>query len=137
MYLLYLHDICGSQFEIAAQNIFDQDSGAFTGEISAKQLKDANIKWTLVGHSERRTILREDDSFLARKTECAIRNGVNVILCCGETLGQRDEGKTIEVVTDQLRKVKQEIDEDAWKSIVIAYEPVWAIGTGKVATTGK
>lgn len=97
------------------------------------QLKDSNITWTLLGHSERRVILQETDTFVASKTKAALDGGLSVILCCGESLEQREAGKTIEVVTNQLRAVAKEVQD--WSKIVIAYEPIWAIGTGKVATT--
>jgi len=125
------------KFEVAAQNVFDKPSGAFTGEISAVQLKDSGINWTLLGHSERRTVLNEDDGFIASKTKCSIEHGIGVILCCGESLQEREKGTTVEVVTRQLDAVNKVVDKDAWKKIVIAYEPIWAIGTGKVASTGE
>lgn len=122
-----------SGIEVAAQNVFDKPNGAFTGEISVSQLKDSNITWTILGHSERRVILQESDSFVASKTKTALDGGLGVILCCGESLEQREAGKTIDVVTNQLRAVAKEVSD--WSKIVIAYEPIWAIGTGKVATT--
>lgn len=137
LYLLLTREHLDSKFQVAAQNIFDKPSGAFTGEISAAQLKDSGISWTLLGHSERRTVLREEDSFIASKTKCAIEHGIGVILCCGESLEEREKGVTVEVVTKQLDAVNKEVGKDAWKNIVIAYEPIWAIGTGKVATTGE
>lgn len=121
--------------EVAAQNVFDKPNGAFTGEISVDQLKDSGITWTILGHSERRVILLEDDSFVASKTKAAIDGGISVILCCGESLEQREAGKTIEVVTAQLKAVAEKLDKKDWDKVVIAYEPIWAIGTGKVATT--
>ena len=137
LYLLITLEHIYPKFEVAAQNIFDKPSGAFTGEISAAQLKDSGIAWTLLGHSERRTVLKEDDSFVASKTKSAIESGIGVILCCGESLEEREKGTTVEVVTKQLDAVNKTVEKDAWKNIVIAYEPIWAIGTGKVATTGK
>jgi len=136
LYLLLTREHLDSKFEVAAQNVFDKPSGAFTGEISAAQLKDSGITWTLLGHSERRTVLREEDSFIASKTKCSADQGVGVILCCGESLKEREEGITVDVVTKQLDAVNKAIDKEAWKNIVIAYEPIWAIGTGKVATKG-
>lgn len=103
------------------------------GEISVSQLVDSGITWTLLGHSERRVILKEDDAFVASKTKAALNGGVGVILCCGESLEQREAGTTVEVVTRQLGAVAKEVSD--WSKIVIAYEPIWAIGTGKVATT--
>lgn len=137
LYLLLTREHLDPKFEVAAQNIFDKPSGAFTGEISASQLKDSGISWTLLGHSERRTVLREDDDFIASKTKSAIEQGIGVILCCGESLEEREKGTTVDVVTRQLDAVNKMVDKEAWKNIVIAYEPIWAIGTGKVATTGK
>ena len=136
LYLLLAREHLGSNIEVAAQNVFDKGNGAFTGEISVSQLKDSNITWTLIGHSERRTILREDDEFTACKTKAALDGGIGVILCCGETLEQREQGVTNEIVTKQLAAVNEKIGKDGWMDVVIAYEPIWAIGTGKVATTG-
>lgn len=99
------------------------------------QLKDSNITWTILGHSERRTILKESDDFVATKTKTALDGGIGVILCCGESLEEREAGTTVEVVTKQLEAVNKAISKDAWSKVVIAYEPIWAIGTGKVATT--
>lgn len=133
LYLLLTREHLRQGIEVAAQNVFDKPNGAFTGEISVSQLKDSNITWTILGHSERRVILQESDSFVANKTKTALDGGLGVILCCGESLEQREAGKTIEVVTNQLRAVAKEVKD--WSKIVIAYEPIWAIGTGKVATT--
>ncbi|QSZ36998.1 hypothetical protein DSL72_009090 [Monilinia vaccinii-corymbosi] len=133
LYLLLTRELLRPGLEVAAQNVFDKPNGAFTGEISVEQLKDSNIAWTLLGHSERRVILQEDDSFVASKTKAALDGGINVIFCCGESLEQREANKTIEVVTAQLKAVKDKVQD--WSKIVIAYEPIWAIGTGKVAST--
>jgi len=133
LYLLLAREHLKPDLEVAAQNVFDKPNGAFTGEISVSQLKDSNITWTLLGHSERRTILEETDAFVASKAKSALDGGIGVIFCCGESLEQRENNKTIEVVTDQLNAVKTKVQD--WSKIVIAYEPIWAIGTGKVATT--
>ncbi|KAK7516373.1 triosephosphate isomerase [Phyllosticta citriasiana] len=133
LYLLLVREHLRKEIEVAAQNVYDKPNGAFTGEISVEQLKSSGINWTLLGHSERRVILQEDDKFVASKTKAALDGGVSVILCCGESLEQREAGKTIEVVNNQLKAVAAEIKD--WSKIVIAYEPIWAIGTGKVATT--
>lgn len=133
LYLLLTREHARKGIEVAAQNVFDKPNGAFTGEISVSQLKDSNITWSLIGHSERRVILQETDDFIAKKTKTAIDGGINVILCIGETLEQRDAGKTMDVVISQLAAVSKQVQD--WSKIVIAYEPVWAIGTGKVATT--
>jgi len=133
LYLLLAREHLRPGLEVAAQNVFDRPNGAFTGEISVEQLKDSNITWTLLGHSERRVVLQEDDMFVAAKTQAALDGGVGVILCCGESLEQRESGKTVSVVTAQLDAVASKVKD--WSKIVIAYEPIWAIGTGKVATT--
>jgi triosephosphate isomerase (TIM) len=133
LYLLLTREHLRPGIEVAAQNVFDKPNGAFTGEISVSQLKDSNITWTLLGHSERRVILQESDDFVAKKTKAALDGGIGVILCCGETLEQREADKTLDVVTSQLSAVAKQVQD--WSKIVIAYEPVWAIGTGKVAST--
>lgn len=133
LYLLLVRDSLKPNIEVASQNVYDKPNGAFTGEISVSQLKDSNITWSILGHSERRTILRESDDVVASKTKYATENGVGVIWCCGESLEQRESGKTIEVVSKQLEALKAQISD--WSKVVIAYEPIWAIGTGKVATT--
>lgn len=135
LYLLLAREHLRPGIEVAAQNVFDKPNGAFTGEISVAQLKDSNITWTILGHSERRVILKESDQFVASKTKYALGEGLGVILCCGETLEQREAGKTESVVMAQLDAVANELKEKDWANVVIAYEPVWAIGTGKVATT--
>lgn len=118
--------------EISAQNVFDKASGAYTGEISPEQLKDLGVTWTLTGHSERRTIIKETDEFIATKTKFALDSGLGVILCVGETLEERKAGITLEVVARQLDAVSKIVSD--WTKIVVAYEPVWAIGTGLAAT---
>jgi len=133
LYLLLTRECLNPQIEVAAQNVFDKPNGAFTGEISVEQLKDSNITWSLLGHSERRVVLQEDDAFIASKTKTALDGGIGVIFCCGESLPQREAGETISVVTKQLRAAAERISN--WSKMVIAYEPIWAIGTGKVAST--
>jgi len=121
-----------SPLKVSAQNVSASKEGAFTGEISAGQLKDFGVNWTLVGHSERRTKYGETDAITAQKIEMCQAAGVSVIFCIGELLDEREAGKTDEVNRRQLSAVTGSIKD--WKKIVIAYEPVWAIGTGKVAT---
>ncbi|KAJ9193029.1 hypothetical protein DTO166G4_8215 [Paecilomyces variotii] len=135
---LYLHlarELANPNIAISAQNVYDKPSGAYTGEVSVDQLKDAKVTWTLVGHSERRTLLKETDDFVASKTKAAIDAGLSVILCIGESLEEREANKTIDVVTRQLTAVANVLSKEQWSKVVIAYEPIWAIGTGKVATT--
>lgn len=135
LYLLLTSSLIRPEVAVAAQNIFDRGNGAFTGEISAQQLVDAKIPWVILGHSERRSIFHESSEFIASKTKAAIDSGLSVILCCGESLEEREKGITLEVVTGQLKAVADKLSEKDWEKVVIAYEPVWAIGTGKVATT--
>ncbi|KAL2260704.1 hypothetical protein VTK26DRAFT_5220 [Humicola hyalothermophila] len=119
---------------VSAQNVYDKPNGAYTGEISVSQLKDSDIHWTILGHSERRTLLGETDEVVASKTKFAVDGGVSVIWCCGESLQEREAGNTIAVIEKQLAALAAKVKGDDWKKIVIAYEPIWAIGTGKVAT---
>ena len=124
----------GSSIEIGAQNIHDQESGAFTGEVSAKLVKETGSSFVLVGHSERRQLFGEEGSFISRKLKRALATSLQPILCIGETLEERDLGKTKEVLQEQLFQALQGFSEEEILQIGIAYEPVWAIGTGKQAT---
>ncbi|KOS39450.1 hypothetical protein ACN38_g9711 [Penicillium nordicum] len=135
IYLALTRELADPKIGVAAQNVYDKPNGAFTGEISVEQLRDTKINWAVIGHSERRVILKETDEFIARKTKAAIEGGVSVIFCIGETLEEREANQTIEVVTRQLNAAAKELSAEQWEKVVIAYEPVWAIGTGKVATT--
>ena len=108
--------------------------GAYTGEICADQIRNFDIRWVILGHSERRTHFGETDQVVAKKIESALKSGLNVIFCFGETLAEREQEKTIEVIQRQLDAARPVIG-DHWNKVVFAYEPVWAIGTGKTATT--
>jgi triosephosphate isomerase len=123
----------GSKVEVSAQNLYPADSGAFTGEISAPMIKAAGGKWVILGHSERRSIFGESDKFIREKVEAAVKGKLRPIACIGETLEERESGKTLAVVAEQLDAFSDLLKADPGY-IVIAYEPVWAIGTGKVAT---
>jgi triosephosphate isomerase len=133
LYLPLVRETLRKEIEVAAQNVFDKPNGAFTGEISVSQLKDLDVNWAILGHSERRTILNESDEVISSKTKYATENGIKVIWCCGESLETREANKTIEFVSAQIESLKSHVSD--WSNIVIAYEPIWAIGTGKVATT--
>ncbi|KAL7272941.1 triosephosphate isomerase [Rhizina undulata] len=133
LHLLLTREHLKQEIGVAAQNVYDKGNGAYTGEISPAQLKDAGINWVILGHSERRTLLGESDQFVASKTKAALDGGLSVILCIGESLEQREANTTVAVVTSQLAAVSEVVTD--WTNIVIAYEPIWAIGTGKVATT--
>jgi len=137
LYILPLADSLRKDFKVAAQNAYIKATGAFTGEISPAQLADAQIPYVILGHSERRTLFNENSEFVAQKTKVAIDAGLSVILCIGETLVEREAGKCTQVIEAQLQAVVQLTQEADWSKIVIAYEPVWAIGTGKVATTDQ
>lgn len=117
---------------IAGQNCSRTGPGAYTGEVSAAQLNDLSIGWVILGHSERRTLYKESEAVIGEKVAIALKAGLNVIPCVGETLEQRESGKVMEVIAGQLRTIVDAVTD--WSRVVLAYEPVWAIGTGKVAT---
>jgi triosephosphate isomerase len=123
-----------SDVALGAQSVCAEPVGAFTGEVSAAMLKDVGCRFVIVGHSERRAIYREDDALVARKFLAAQSQGLTPILCVGETLDERERGNTLAVVTRQLNAVLEVAGIAAVKNSVVAYEPVWAIGTGKTAT---
>ena len=129
--------IKGSNVQLGAENISDQDAGAFTGEISADMLLDAGVKYVIIGHSERRQYYKEDDAFLNRKVLKALEKGLTQILCCGETLEQREAGVTLDWIRLQIKSDLQGVTAEQAASMVIAYEPIWAIGTGKTATSDQ
>lgn len=126
--------IKGSKVELAAQNCADHTSGAYTGEVSVAMLKSVGCNWTILGHSERRQYYGETDEKLVVKTQLALAEGLGVILCVGENLDEREAGRHFEVVTNQIKNVLFNFSAEDMKKIVVAYEPVWAIGTGKTAT---
>lgn len=127
-------DVQSTHLIIGAQNMNDASEGAFTGEIAGKMLKDAGAQFVLLGHSERRRLYHEDDAFINRKIKRAIEVGLRPVLCIGETTQEREEGQTEEVVKRQLQQCLEGIEPQFLTSLVIAYEPVWAIGTGKNAS---
>ena len=120
--------------KIAAQNMYFEDEGAYTGEISPKMIKDIGAHYVILGHSERRHIFHEDDDLIGKKVKAAQKNGLTPILCIGETLEQREANHTEDVLARQLDGGLRFLDKDKATQLVIAYEPVWAIGTGKTAT---
>jgi triosephosphate isomerase len=127
--------IDGSTVKLGAQNMHPDASGAFTGEISAPMLRAFFATHVILGHSERRQYFGEDDAFVNKKVLSALKNQLRPILCVGETLAEREAGSTLKVVQTQLEAGLEGVGKDLAPSVVIAYEPVWAIGTGKVATT--
>ena len=138
LYLEMATDIAKeSRFKTGAQNIYDNDSGAFTGEISAVMLKGLEVDYCIIGHSERRKYFHEDHAFLARKMEAAIRNHIRPVFCCGEVLAERDAGIHFNVVREQLEESVFFLSPEEFRQVVIAYEPIWAIGTGVNATPAQ
>ncbi len=127
----------GTNIEVGAENLYIEDSGAYTGEISADMILDAGAKYVIIGHSERREYFCETDEFLNKKVKKAIEKGLIPILCCGESLEQREMGVTIDWIRLQIKSDLAGISADDAKKIVIAYEPIWAIGTGKTATSDQ
>ena len=126
-----------SQIALGAQNVCDQESGAFTGEVAASMLKECGCRYTLVGHSERRSLYLETDQLVAARFATAVASGMMPVLCVGETLDEREQGITEDVVARQIDAVIEVSGIDGLARGVIAYEPVWAIGTGKVATPAQ
>ena len=127
----------GTNVAVGAENMYFEESGAYTGEISAAMLVDAGVKYVIIGHSERRDYFKEDDCLLNKKVKKAFEAGLTPILCCGESLEQREMGVTMDWIRMQIKSDLAGITADQVKSMVIAYEPIWAIGTGKTATADQ
>lgn len=126
-----------SYFMVGAQNVNDNDKGAYTGEVSAEMLKSLEIEYCIVGHSERRAYYGETDAIVARKVDQLLKNEIHPIVCCGEVLEEREAGKQFDVVRRQITDGLFHLTPEQFGEIVIAYEPVWAIGTGKTATPAQ
>jgi triosephosphate isomerase len=124
----------GTVVNVAAQNMHYAENGAYTGEVSAKMLKSVGVNTVILGHSERRALFNETDELLAKKVDAALENDMEIIFCFGEELKDRKAGKHFEVVKDQLENGLFHVDKGACKNIILAYEPVWAIGTGETAS---
>jgi len=127
----------GSNVAVGAENMYVEESGAYTGEIAPAMLVDAGVKYVIIGHSERREYFKEDDAFLNKKVLKALEHGLTPILCCGETLEQRESGVTLDWIRLQIKSDMQGVTAEQAASMVIAYEPIWAIGTGKTATADQ
>ena len=125
----------GTNIKIGAQNMHFEEKGAYTGEISAKMLKSINVEYVIIGHSERRQYFNETDESVNKKVKAAFANGLKPIVCVGETLEQREANKTAEIITKQTELALKGLTEEQVKETIIAYEPIWAIGTGKTATS--
>lgn len=123
-----------SKIDVGAQNVFPMEEGAFTGEISPKMIKSTGAKYVIIGHSERRRYFKEDEKLINKKVKLALKHNLKVILCVGETLEERKQNLTQDIIANQAEWNLKGIKPNELKNIVIAYEPVWAIGTGKTAT---
>ena len=127
----------GTNVKVGAENMYFEEKGAFTGEISASMLKDAGVEYVIIGHSERREYFGETDALLNKKVKKAIEAGITPILCCGETLEQREMGVTLDWIRLQIKSDLEGVAASDVANLVIAYEPIWAIGTGKTATADQ
>ena len=125
----------GTNIADCAENMYFEEKGAYTGEISPNMLTDAGVKYVIIGHSERREYFAETDETVNKKVLKAFEHGLTPIICCGETLTQREQGITLDWIRQQIKIAFQNVTAEQAKTAVIAYEPIWAIGTGKVATT--
>ena len=129
-----VQSLAGSRIEVVAQNMHFEESGAFTGEIAPGMLKNIGVNTVILGHSERRAYFGETDGLLKKKVDTALAQGMRIIFCFGEELDDRKSGKHFDLVERQLRNALFHLPTEAWKHIVLAYEPVWAIGTGETAS---
>lgn len=127
----------GSNIEIGAENMYYEESGAYTGEIAPNMLTDVGVKYVIIGHSERREYFAETDETVNKKVLKAFEHGITPIICCGESLTQREQGITIDWIRQQIKIAFLNVTADQAKTAVIAYEPIWAIGTGKTATSDQ
>jgi triosephosphate isomerase len=134
-YVRNIADLCrGSRVEVGMQNMYHQKEGAFTGEVSPLMVKDSGCRYILIGHSERRHVFGESDDEINRKVKAAFEFGLDPMICVGELLDERESGRTAEINTRQVKAALKDISKEQMGKVIIAYEPVWAIGTGKVAT---
>ncbi|MCI6499594.1 MAG: triose-phosphate isomerase [Lachnospiraceae bacterium] len=127
----------GTNIQVGAENMYFEESGAYTGEISPAMLTDVGVKYVIIGHSERREYFAETDETVNKKVLKAFEHGITPIVCCGETLTQREQGITIDWIRQQIKVAFLNVTADQAKTAVIAYEPIWAIGTGKTATSDQ
>ncbi|AYA98486.1 triose-phosphate isomerase [Lachnoanaerobaculum umeaense] len=127
----------GSNIQIGAENMYYEENGAYTGEIAPNMLTDVGVKYVIIGHSERREYFAETDETVNKKVLKAFEHGITPIICCGETLTQREQGIAIDFIRTQIKIAFQNVSADNASNSVIAYEPIWAIGTGKTATTAQ
>ena len=139
LYLYKVNKMCADYnfLQTSSQNINDNESGAFTGEISAKMVSSLNVKYTILGHSERREYFNESNKQLKEKVDLSLKNNLKIIFCCGETLNQRESGIHFDWIKQQLTESVFHLSEENFTKIVIAYEPIWAIGTGVTASSDQ
>ena len=130
-----LMNVQGTNIKIGAQNMHFAENGAYTGEVSGKMLKSIGVEYVIIGHSERRQYYNETDESVNKKIKAAFENELKPIVCVGETLEEREAGKTVEIITNQTRLALEGLTKEQVKNTIIAYEPIWAIGTGKRATS--
>ena len=130
-----LMNVQGTNIKIGAQNMHFAENGAYTGEVSGKMLKSIGVEYVIIGHSERRQYFNETDESVNKKIKAAFENELKPIVCVGETLEEREAGKTVEIITNQTRLALEGLRKEQVKNTIIAYEPIWAIGTGKTATS--
>lgn len=135
LYLQSFLDNTNKNIQIGAQNAYPIDTGAYTGETSFYQLKSIGITHVLIGHSERRAYFSESNEFLKEKVDAALENNITPVFCCGESLSIREQGKEKEFITNQIKESLFHLSSDTFQKCIIAYEPIWAIGTGKTATS--
>ena len=129
--------VAGTNVEVGAENMYIEEKGAYTGEIAPDMIVDAGAKYVIIGHSERREYFKETDEFLNKKVLKALEHGLTPILCCGESLEQRENGVTLDWIRLQIKSDLKDVTAAQAASMVIAYEPIWAIGTGKTATSDQ
>jgi triosephosphate isomerase len=130
-----LLNVQGTNIKIGAQNMHFEEKGAYTGEVSPQMLKAINVEYVIIGHSERRQYYNETDETVNKKIKAAFNVGLKPIVCVGETLEEREAGKTVEIITNQTKLALEGLTNEQIDNIIIAYEPIWAIGTGKTATS--
>jgi len=128
------HTLAGSSIAVGAQDAFWEEEGAYTGEISSGMLKDAGCSHVIVGHSERRQYFQETDDVVNRKVNAVLKSGLSVVMCLGETLEERDSGRALKAISRQLKEGTRGLEPPLMDRFILAYEPVWAIGTGRTAT---
>ena len=134
LFYALLH-VQGTNIKIGAQNMHWEEKGAYTGEVSAPMLKSIGVEYVIIGHSERRQYFAETDETVNKKIKAAFTNGLKPIVCVGETLEQRENGETVKIITNQTKLALEGLTDEQVKNTIIAYEPIWAIGTGKTATS--